>query len=268
MCGWKRGLCADEQFKKDFDRITETKIDLDKLLASISQKEKLSDSMTEEIDRMTLELNLPARVTVAEDAYVIQGIEGNRRLKYALMAGLGAFVLGFGGLVMWEHRSRRVTRTEEVSTNSARGSSGRSLHWRAGERCRRVPRGQHTPRRGDRHGSNHVDACRADGSKLRVLMVTSAVSGEGKTTLSGNLAISLTRAGFRTLLIDGDMQAPSAHLLFDLPDAPGLSEFLRGETRSGACGATIADSRSVDPARGPVEHVHAAIARWRPVADI
>ena len=70
----------------------------------------------------------------------------------------------------------------------------------------------------------------AEGSKMRVLMVTSAVSGEGKTTLSGNLAISLTRAGFRTLLIDGDMQAPSAHLLFDLPDAPGLSELLRGET--------------------------------------
>jgi capsular exopolysaccharide synthesis family protein len=68
-----------------------------------------------------------------------------------------------------------------------------------------------------------------DASKLRVLVVTSAVSGEGKTTLSGNLAISLTRAGFRTLLIDGDMQAPSAHVLFDVPEAPGLCELLRGE---------------------------------------
>jgi capsular exopolysaccharide synthesis family protein len=68
-----------------------------------------------------------------------------------------------------------------------------------------------------------------DSRKMRVLIVTSAISGEGKTTLAGHLAISLTRAGFRTLLIDGDMQAPSAHTLFDLSVSPGLSELLRGE---------------------------------------
>ena len=70
----------------------------------------------------------------------------------------------------------------------------------------------------------------AENGSARVVMVTSAVSGEGKTTLSGHLAISLTRAGFRTLLIDGDMQAPSAHILFGLSDSPGLSELLRGDT--------------------------------------
>ena len=68
-----------------------------------------------------------------------------------------------------------------------------------------------------------------DGAALRVLMVTSAVSGEGKTTFSGHLAISLTRAGFRTLLIDGDMHAPSAHILFNLTNSPGLGELLRGD---------------------------------------
>jgi capsular exopolysaccharide synthesis family protein len=64
---------------------------------------------------------------------------------------------------------------------------------------------------------------------VRSLLVTSAVDGEGKTSLAGHLAISLARAGFRTLLVDGDVQAPSAHALFDLPAAPGLCEVLRGE---------------------------------------
>ena len=64
---------------------------------------------------------------------------------------------------------------------------------------------------------------------LRVLLVTSALSGEGKTTLSGNLAISLTRAGFRTLLVDGDTCAPTAHNLFGLTETPGLGELLRDE---------------------------------------
>ena len=129
---------------------------------------------------------------------------------------------------MCEHRGRE-SRTAEVSTER-RGSSGTIPPL--------VPTGGVA-------GSQEINSplveaidttrimlthASADGSKLRVLMVTSAVSGEGKTTLSGNLAISLTRAGFRTLLIDGDMQAPSAHLLFDVPDSPGLSELLRGET--------------------------------------
>jgi capsular exopolysaccharide synthesis family protein len=43
------------------------------------------------------------------------------------------------------------------------------------------------------------------------------------------LAISLTRAGYRTLLVDGDVQAPSAHAVFNLPAAPGLCEVLRGD---------------------------------------
>ena len=65
--------------------------------------------------------------------------------------------------------------------------------------------------------------------RVRTLLVTSAVDGEGKTSLAGHLAISLTRAGLRTLLVDGDVQAPSAHALFGIPAAPGLCEVLRGE---------------------------------------
>jgi capsular exopolysaccharide synthesis family protein len=69
-------------------------------------------------------------------------------------------------------------------------------------------------------------------SHLRLLVVTSAVSGEGKTSLSGHLAISLARAGFRTLLIDGDLRAPTAQRVFDLSLSPGLCEVLQGRAGS------------------------------------
>src|SRR5262249_48203894 len=71
----------------------------------------------------------------------------------------------------------------------------------------------------------------AQASGLKVVMVTSAASGEGKTSLACHLAASLARAGCHTLLIDGDLRKPDAHNVFGCPNAPGLSEVLRGEGR-------------------------------------
>ena len=70
----------------------------------------------------------------------------------------------------------------------------------------------------------------AHGADSLCLMVTSAEAGEGKTTTSCNLAVSLARAGHRVLLIDGDMRRPRVHDVFGAPLSPGLSELLRGET--------------------------------------
>jgi succinoglycan biosynthesis transport protein ExoP len=69
----------------------------------------------------------------------------------------------------------------------------------------------------------------------RVLLVSSAIPGEGKSSLASQLAASLARAWRKVLLIDGDLRNPSAHRLFELPREPGLSEVLRGE-------ATAADA--------------------------
>ncbi|HJT76329.1 MAG TPA: CpsD/CapB family tyrosine-protein kinase, partial [Gemmataceae bacterium] len=64
---------------------------------------------------------------------------------------------------------------------------------------------------------------------VRVVMVTSAVGGEGKTSLSSHLATSLARAGRNTLLIDCDLRKPSLHRVFELPRPEGVCEVLRGE---------------------------------------
>ena len=63
----------------------------------------------------------------------------------------------------------------------------------------------------------------------RVVMIASALPGEGKTSLASHLATSLARSGQKTLLIDADLRCPSIHRLFDLTPNPGLSELLRGE---------------------------------------
>ena len=67
------------------------------------------------------------------------------------------------------------------------------------------------------------------GRENRIVVVTSAVSGEGKSTIAANLAISCAMSGKKVLLIDADMRraCQSEHFDYDT-EAPGLSETLVG----------------------------------------
>lgn len=68
----------------------------------------------------------------------------------------------------------------------------------------------------------------ADGSSKRVLAVTSAVPGDGKTTFTTNFALTIAAAGNRTLLIDADLRRGNIHGYFEQPLEGGLAEVLDG----------------------------------------
>ncbi len=61
------------------------------------------------------------------------------------------------------------------------------------------------------------------------LLVTSAKSGEGKSTILANAGISLARNGERVILIDGDLRRPSLHKLLGVTNTVGLTSILTGE---------------------------------------
>jgi succinoglycan biosynthesis transport protein ExoP len=231
----------------DIRRLNGYRSDLETLKRNITQAEQMSATLAGEIERAKVELGAPSRVTLSDEPFVVSGLEGNRRMKFAPMAAVGTFLAGFAGLVALEHRGRRVTSTDEVTTGLGMRLIG-TIPPHAGS--------QPEPAAGPSVLVESIDTARTmllhgnpAGPGLRTLLVTSAVSGEGKTTLSGHLAISLTRAGYRTLLIDGDLQAPSVHALFGLDGAPGLCELLRGEVEvADAVRPTAVPGLSVMPA--------------------
>ena len=61
----------------------------------------------------------------------------------------------------------------------------------------------------------------------RVILVSSAGPGEGKTTTIANLAITYANLGKKTLLIDSDLRKPVVHNIFKLDKSPG-SLYLSG----------------------------------------
>jgi len=64
-------------------------------------------------------------------------------------------------------------------------------------------------------------------SGFKVVMVASAVAGEGKTLTASNVAMTLSESYRRdVLLIDADLRRPSLHSVFQVPGTPGLSEGL------------------------------------------
>ena len=65
-----------------------------------------------------------------------------------------------------------------------------------------------------------------DRSRISRVTIASSVPGEGKSTLSANLAMAVAELGRSVLLIDADLRSPTQAKLWELPSGPGLVEVL------------------------------------------
>lgn len=68
----------------------------------------------------------------------------------------------------------------------------------------------------------------ADEGSCKIVGITSALRGEGKSTTAANLAYSLAQSGKQTLLLEADMRLPVQASTFQLEETPGLSHVLTG----------------------------------------
>ena len=97
----------------------------------------------------------------------------------------------------------------------------------------------------------------------RLLTVTSAMTGEGKTTTALSLAIQFAQAGKRTLLIEADLRKPSLHRALNLDNQMGLTNYLAGGERAAG------RHHPAHPHSQPVRHpVRAAAAQSRRTAVV
>jgi capsular exopolysaccharide synthesis family protein len=208
------------------------------------------------MEGLNVELKAPQRGRVVEPADNPRAESSKKRLAAVGLAAMGAFGLAVLGISWREYRLRRVDSPEEVADGmnlrlvgtlpalpvnsrsrggAGSGDGGDSVRW---------------------HNLlvESVDAartvilrdCRAE--DIRAVMITSATKGEGKSSLSSHLAISLARAGRRTVLVDFDLRSPTAHGLFDVSLSPGVCELLRGECEVEDAARPLMDDLDLIPA--------------------
>jgi capsular exopolysaccharide synthesis family protein len=117
--------------------------------------------------------------------------------------------------------------------------------------------------------SNVAEACRTIGAAIhfgqspaacRKLVITSPMSGDGKTTVASNLAAVLAESGSRVLLVDADFRHPTLHRVFGIGNQIGLTSVLRGQgPAAAAIQRTAIEGLDVLPS-GPV-----AGRSWQPL---
>jgi len=68
-----------------------------------------------------------------------------------------------------------------------------------------------------------------------VIVITSALPGDGKTTTTVNLAVTLAHQGQRVILIDAETRRGTVHEVFGIPPSPGFFDLMYGQASPGEC---------------------------------
>jgi len=228
----RRKIIAAEftEVKSQFDKVANDvtllgnlNADLELRKSEIANLQSVTDRIGNELETTSIDISMPNRVTLMEEASVPSGSDQLVRMMMSILAGGAAFVVGGGGIVLIEFLRNRLSSPEEMTQ-------------RVGIRVLGTLPKLSRSRRSASEAvvAESMDAIRtlvlqAGRQPPKVILVTSAVEQEGKTTVASRLAASLARSDKRTLLLDGDLRHPNVHLALELEIGTGLSEVLRGE---------------------------------------
>ena len=197
------------------------------------------DRLSERVTELSTELLAPARVTLFYEAPSPPAPIEVLPYKILAISTLVSLCLPFGLAVFWERLIQRVSDTDQLEQRANLAVVGEVARLPV---RRNLARGLPSQRvgRGIMVFEESIDGLRTylmlsePLKDMKVLAVTSACKGEGKTSLVSQLAVSMARtSGEPVLLIDGDMRCPDIHDVFGVPLSPGLASVLRHECTVG-----------------------------------
>lgn len=204
----------------------------ERLKQNVSRNQSLYDRLVSLLQSVDISRNIDQETLDVLDP-ASPGKRSYQAAKTAVgMALFGGLAVGFGIIFLIAMRDDRFNSLEEVNDQMGGGVVGQVPEMPLLKNGAPLPLLEDQD---DRH--IYVESYRSlrsallflavDGARPQVLLITSAVPNEGKSTITTNLARALALGGSRVLLIDGDMRKGHLHELLGLKSQPGLAELLR-----------------------------------------
>jgi polysaccharide biosynthesis transport protein len=216
-------------------KIGTSSVEIEMLKSDLRHLETAFAELTNEQGKVRVELHSSPRVIVWDEAQV-SPFPSNAvwRIVIAVLSMCGVFCFPVAVIALWDSQSHRINTSEDITRGLQLPVIGSVPLIPA-----RVIRQLGTPSKKNQTWhmrlTESVDGIaarilrKADMEQSRVIMVSSATGGEGKTTLATQLAMSLARTGRSTVLVDFDLRRPSFDEVFGVSLEPGVSEALRHE---------------------------------------
>ena len=182
-----------------------------------------------------------ADVGVGSPRVIQEGVVPTSRagnpIETILLGVLFGALLGGGLALVREQSDRKLRRTEQVT--AAFDAPVLTTVPRSRALKRHKPFADLPPQIAEAFRMLQMNLRFARDEPVRSVLVTSARTGEGKTTVAWNLAAAAASGGLSVALVEADLRRPSLADRYDLEQAPGLAEALQGEVSISAAMQTI-----------------------------
>lgn len=225
-----------EELLAESKKFGKSSIDVELLRKEIDALEPMVSKINQQIEQTKIELQSASRVELLPSNGVPTTGDNKKRLPMTAFAGLAGLFGPLMLLVLRDFSKNHVNDIAAINDNAKISVLGSIPHVPA-KFMKLLNDQKHV--RAAQWRERIAESVAAVTAMLlrklateghRVIMVASATSGEGKSTLAELLARSLAASGHKTLLIDFDFRKPELHRRFNIPLAPGASEVLRTDT--------------------------------------
>jgi non-specific protein-tyrosine kinase len=190
-------------------------------------------------------------ISVLEPAGVPSSAYSPRPRKNLMIGAVIGLVLGLGAAFVREALDRRLRDSDDVEKASGVNVLGVVPDDLEGVRTPVATHPMSARAEAYRKVRTNLSFVSQEGTPKSIL-ITSATSGEGKTTLATNLALACARTGQRVVIVDCDLRRPMVADNYDIPSQPGITDVLSGRYNIDKVLQRIDEGRVSVIASGPI----------------
>lgn len=204
----------------------------ERLKLDVQRAQATYDRLVRLVENVAISRNIDQEtLAILEPAGTPQRSYG-KEVKLLAIATLGGLVLGLGILVLMMLRDDRFITVGDIQVQTAELILGQVPEVKRLKPSAAIPllgmgSPQHAYAESFRNLRSALLFMETDGARPKVVLITSALPHEGKSTVATNLARALALGGSRVVLVDADLHKGVLHELLGLHREPGLADVLR-----------------------------------------